>query len=332
MRKHVGTCAEEIRLSHFNRSQTTMRVWIGCSLYPRALLTLHTPIDSLDVRLTNDKHTCEISMAYAIDRERALCTIEDAERGLARREFFFVYQPKVRVQEGRLSGFESLLRWKHPSRGVLAPAAFLHLVEDSPLTGSFTDFILEEAVQTLVDWTAHGYDDFSLAVNLPASEVERPGLASDISTLLRPHSIDGSRLQIEITERIDPGSTDVLASAVESLRKSGISVALDDFGAGNWSLTILHRLGIDTLKLDRKFMREFQDNPNSKIVVEALVQLGQRLGIRVVVEGVETQAQFAWLSTIQHIDCQGFYISAPIEGGQIDKFVTKYRLINHAAH
>jgi EAL domain-containing protein (putative c-di-GMP-specific phosphodiesterase class I) len=256
------------------------------------------------------------------------CSIDDARRGLAKREFFFVYQPKLRMDEGKLSGFESLLRWNHPSRGVLAPASFIHLVEDSPLTGSFTDFIVAQAARTLADWSVRGYSTLSLAVNLPAAEIGRPGLASKLSALFGSHSVSTSRLQIELTESTDPGSIEKLTAAVESLQKSGISVAIDDFGAGCWSLAILHRLGVDTLKLDRRFMHGIQDNANSKVVVESLIALGQRLGKQVVIEGIETAEQFAWLKTIEHIDCQGYYISAPIAEEQIGELVARHGLVH----
>jgi EAL domain-containing protein (putative c-di-GMP-specific phosphodiesterase class I) len=265
-------------------------------------------------------------MEHAAAEVRKVHTIDDAARGLAGREFFFVYQPKLRLQEGRLSGFESLLRWRHPSYGVLTPDSFIDLVENSALTERFTDFVVTEAARTLADWTARGYETLSLAVNLPAREIGRPGLANTLSGLLGVRSIDTSRLQIELTEATDPGSIDVLVSAVESLKESGLSVAIDDFGAGCWSLTILHRLGVDTLKLDRQFMSDIQENANSKVVVETLVQLGQRLGKRVVIEGVETQAQFEWARTMGHVDCQGYYISAPIADEQIDRFVATHGL------
>ncbi|HEY2024691.1 EAL domain-containing protein [Paraburkholderia sp.] len=257
-----------------------------------------------------------------------LCTIDDAQRGLAKSEFFFVYQPKLRMAEGRLSGFESLLRWNHPSLGVLSPASFIHLVEDSPLTGSFTDFVVAQAARTLADWTARGYGRLSLAVNLPAAEIGRPGLASELSALCCSRSVETSRLQIELTETTDPGPIDKLASAVESLKESGISVAIDDFGAGCWSLAILHRLGVDTLKLDRGFMYRIQENANSKVVVESLIELGQRLGKRVVIEGIETAEQFAWVRTIEQIDCQGYYISAPVPQEQIGELVAMHGMIH----
>jgi EAL domain-containing protein (putative c-di-GMP-specific phosphodiesterase class I) len=267
-------------------------------------------------------------MEHIATDARTLCSIDDARRGLDAREFFFVYQPKLRIGEGRLSGFESLLRWNHPSRGVLTPSSFIHLVEDSPLTGSFTDFIVAQAARTLADWTMRGYDTLSLAVNLPAAEIARPGLAAQLATLLVSCSIDTSRLQIELTESTDPGSIETLASSIASLKERGVSVAIDDFGAGCWSLAILHRLGIDTLKLDRRFMSDSQDNDNSRVVVESLIELGQRLGKRVVIEGVETAEQFAWIKTIDQVDCQGYYISAPIVDEQIDKLVARHGLVH----
>ncbi|MGF6606599.1 EAL domain-containing protein (putative c-di-GMP-specific phosphodiesterase class I) [Paraburkholderia sp. WSM4175] len=114
--------------------------------------------------------------------------------------------------EGRLSGFESLLRWKNPSRGVLTPISFIDLVEDSPLTRSFTDFIVTEAVRTLANWTVRGYDTLSLAVNLPAAEIGRPGLANTLSTLLCNCSIDTSRLQIYISAPIADEQIDKLVA------------------------------------------------------------------------------------------------------------------------
>ncbi|SMG61196.1 EAL domain-containing protein [Paraburkholderia susongensis] len=256
------------------------------------------------------------------------CRIEDAEHGLTRKEFFFVYQPKLRLQEARLSGFECLLRWKHPSRGILMPASFINIVEDSPLTERFTDYIVTEAAEILANWTLRGYDTLSMAINLPAREIGRPEFAAQLAKLFDTRSIDSHRLQIELTETTNPGSIDALVTAIDALKASGFSVAIDDFGAGCWSLSLLHRLGVDTLKLDRKFMKDIQENSKSKVVVETLIQLAQRLGKQVVIEGVETEAQFAWLRTIAHVDCQGYYISAPIVGEQIDQLVAKHGLLH----
>ncbi|MBN3817155.1 EAL domain-containing protein [Paraburkholderia sp. Se-20369] len=252
----------------------------------------------------------------------------DADRGLSRKEFFLVFQPKMRMQAGVLSGFESLMRWRHPVRGILMPSSFITLAEDSPLVHRFTDFVLTEAASTLAQWAARGYDGLSLAVNLPAREITRSGLVRKMAAVLDAHAVNPARLQIELTETTDPGPLDTLAAAVTSIREMGVSVAVDDFGAGCWSLNILHHLSVDTLKLDRSFMLDIHKNEKSRVIVEALVQLGKCLGKRVVIEGVETEAQFAWAGTMGEVDCQGYYISEPVHGERVSELIGRYGVLN----
>ncbi|WP_174944459.1 EAL domain-containing protein [Burkholderia lata] len=249
--------------------------------------------------------------------------VDDAERGLARKEFFFVYQPKLRIETGLLSGFESLIRWHHPEHGVLMPAAFIHLVENSHLTSRFSDYAIVESVRVLASWAALGYGELSLSVNLPAREITRSEMAGRLAHVLDSYGVCAGNLQIELTESIDPGPIDALAAAVTSIRDLGVSVAIDDFGSGCWSLTKLHCLAVDTLKLDRSFMRDVHENPESRAMVETLVELGGRLKKKVVVEGVETRAQFEWLKAMAQIDCQGYYISEPIREEQMDGLIER---------
>ncbi|WP_423759340.1 EAL domain-containing protein [Burkholderia sp. NLJ2] len=249
--------------------------------------------------------------------------VDDAKLGLARKEFFFVYQPKLRLQAGLLSGFESLIRWHHPEHGVLMPAVFIDLVENSYLTSQFTDYVMTESARVLASWAALGYGGLSLSVNLPAREITRPGVEKRLSSILESYAVRAGNFQIELTESIDPGPIETLATAIASIRNMGVSVAIDDFGSGCWSLTKLHRLAVDTLKLDRSFMRDIHENIESKAMVETLVELGSRLKKRVVIEGVETEAQFDWLREMAQIDCQGYYISEPIREEQIDGLIER---------
>ncbi|WP_174947052.1 EAL domain-containing protein [Burkholderia lata] len=265
----------------------------------------------------------EIAVDGTAVRCRTGDLVEDAERGLVRKEFFFVYQPKLRVQTGLLSGFESLIRWHHPEHGMLMPAAFIDLVENSHLTCRFTDYVIEESVRVLASWAALGYGDLSLSVNLPAREITRPEMAGRLALVLDSYAVCAGNLQIELTESVDPGPIEALAAAVASIRDLGVSVAIDDFGSGCWSLTKLHCLAVDTLKLDRSFMRDVHENSESRTMVETLVELGTRLKKNVVVEGVETRAQFEWLKAMAQIDCQGYYISEPIREEQMDGLIER---------
>jgi EAL domain-containing protein (putative c-di-GMP-specific phosphodiesterase class I) len=253
--------------------------------------------------------------------------VNDAARGLDEKEFFFVFQPKLRLQPGLLSGFESLIRWRHPTYGVLMPSVFIELVENSPLTQRFTEFAIAESARVLASWTACGYGSLSLSINLPAQEIMRPGMVDELAVTLASRAVRTERLQIEITEANDPGPIDMFASAVTSVRNMGVSVAIDDFGAGCWSLIALHRLSIDTIKLDRSFIRDIPENPESRAVVEALISLGRRLGKQVVIEGIETEAQFAWLKTMTPVDCQGYYVSEPVQEAEISGLVAKHGVL-----
>ncbi|WP_174943580.1 EAL domain-containing protein [Burkholderia lata] len=266
-------------------------------------------------------------MSSMAARFNSLDIANDAERGLDRKEFFLVFQPKIQIQTGLLSGFESLLRWRHPEYGILMPSEFIDLVENSPLACRFTDFILIEAAKTLAGWAARGYDGLLLSINLPAQEITQHRMIKRLSAVLDEYAVRAERIQIEITESFVPGQLDKLEAAIASIREIGASVAIDDFGAGCWSLGMLHRLAVDTLKLDRSFIRDIHENSESRVIAETLVWLGKRLGKQVVVEGVETEAQYLWARTMTQIDCQGYYISEPVPEVQIHNLVAKHGVV-----
>jgi EAL domain-containing protein (putative c-di-GMP-specific phosphodiesterase class I) len=247
--------------------------------------------------------------------------VNDVERGLAQNEFFLVFQSKVRPQEGRLVGFEALIRWQHPRNGVLAPSSFISVLEDSKLTSRFTDLLLTRAVATLADWTSRGHDALTLAINLPAAELTRADLPGKLRGLLAARNLQAGCLQIELTGVVEPAQIDFLVDAIDAVRATGVSVALDDFGAGFTSLTLLHQLPVDILRIDRSYIANVPDDAESRFVLETLVRLGQRLGKQIVLKGVETEAQFHWARTLPMVDCQGYFISEPVREAQIEQLI-----------
>jgi EAL domain-containing protein (putative c-di-GMP-specific phosphodiesterase class I) len=253
--------------------------------------------------------------------------VEEAERGLNQKEFFLVFQPQLRMPDEKLSGFEALLRWRHPALGVLMPSSFIGVVENSRLSGRFTDFLLARAAETLADWAACNYAPLSLAINLPVRELVREDLPEKVVGLLASHAVDTAKLQIELTESTEPGPLIVLAAAIDSVRATGVRVAIDDFGAGYWSLSALHRLAVDVLKIDRSLINNIPESSQATIVLEALIRLGQRLGKQIVIEGIETAAQFAWTKAMSQVDCQGYYICRPVCAAQIDDLVREHGLV-----
>jgi EAL domain-containing protein (putative c-di-GMP-specific phosphodiesterase class I) len=145
--------------------------------------------------------------------------------------------------------------------------------------------------------------------------------------VLAAQAVDTAKLQIELTETTEPGPLDELVAAVDSVRATGVRVAIDDFGAGYWSLGLLHRLAVDVLKIDRCFISDIPANARSTVLLEALVRLGQLLGKQIVIEGIETEAQFVWAKSMAHVDCQGYYISMPVHAAQIDELVMQHGLV-----
>lgn len=247
--------------------------------------------------------------------------VADMERALARGEFFFLYQPRVLLPEAQICGFEALMRWRHPSDGVLEPSRFISVVEDSRLAGAFTDFLLAGASATLAQWKAQGHDFLTLAVNLSVSELSRPDLPSRLNQLLLDHQLAADRLTIELTGVVEPARLNFLENAINAVRATGVRVALDNFGAGFASLTLLHQLPVDILKMDRSLIRDVPDHGEARCILETLVRLGQRLGKHIVLEGVETESQYQWAREQPHVECQGFYLSKPLSGDRVEALI-----------
>jgi EAL domain-containing protein (putative c-di-GMP-specific phosphodiesterase class I) len=247
--------------------------------------------------------------------------LNDAERGLAEDEFFLVFQPTLRPQERRLTGFEALIRWQHPLSGVLEPSSFISVVEDSELSSRFTDWLLTRAAVTLANWISQGHDGLTLAINMPAAELTRADLPEKLRQLFNVRNLHANQLQIELTGVVEPAQLDFLSDAIDAVKATGISVALDDFGAGFTSLTLLHQLPVDILKIAGSYIARVPEDVESTTILETLIRLGQRLGKQIVLEGVETRAQFDWVQGIPHVDCQGYYISAPVGAGQLDRVI-----------
>lgn len=245
----------------------------------------------------------------------------DIERGLTRDEFFFVFHPRLGCAEGQISGFELLMRWCHPIVGILEPSAFISFVADSEFAGTFTDLLLSRASDVLANWKAHGYCSLTLSVNMSSLELTRADLPQKLAAVLSARDIDARCLQIELTDVVEPARLDLLADAINAVRATGVLVALDDFGAGLTSFTLLHQLPVDIVKIDQSLLRDVPGNPESKRILEALVRMGQRLGKKIVLEGVETAAQFEWARSLPEIECQGYYISRPITDLALDQLV-----------
>ena len=242
-------------------------------------------------------------------RQEALAQLalrSELSGAVGRDEFRLHYQPIVELTTGRTLGYEALLRWEHPTRGLLAPAAFLDVLEDSDADSPVAEWVLERACSDAATWT----DELFVSVNVSPRQLARPELARRVSDVLSRTGLAADRLWIEVTEDRPLDAHQDVAD-VQRLRALGVEVALDDFGTGYAGLTYLQRLPADTVKIDMVFVQQVEDDAVSRGIVSAVVGLADALGLRVVAEGVETEGQAEALRELGITCAQGYLWGRP---------------------
>ncbi|HEX5045864.1 MAG TPA: EAL domain-containing protein [Gammaproteobacteria bacterium] len=232
-------------------------------------------------------------------------------RALERREFSVQYQPKVDIRTGKIKGTEALLRWWNPEVGTVSPAQFIPVAEDSGLIVPIGKWVLETACEQNVAWQRRGLPKIVMSVNMSPRQFKDPALIDDIAAVLERTGMPPELLELEITESMIMHNVDLAAAKAEAIRNLGVRLAIDDFGTGYSSLSQLKRFPIDTLKVDRSFVRDIPDNAEDKAITEAIIALGKALGVTVVAEGVETLQQHEFLRANECDEMQGFYFSRP---------------------
>jgi EAL domain-containing protein (putative c-di-GMP-specific phosphodiesterase class I) len=258
-------------------------------------------------------------------RERAVeaMTVEqELQRGLERGELRLYYQPQVDLTSGRLMGAEALLRWEHPERGLLPPAAFLSVAEESGLIVDIGAWVVREACRRLSEWRRRGISkDLSLSVNLGARELTHPDIVATVLGAVRNAGIDPSSLCIEVTESTAIADRASGFRALTDLSMAGVRVAIDDFGTGYSSLDHLRKMPADVLKIDRSFVQGIAPDSSDTALVAAALALGRALSMDVVAEGIETEAQ---ASSLRELACpigQGYLFARPLPPEELDELL-----------
>jgi len=236
----------------------------------------------------------------------------DLRYALDRREFFLDYQPIVAPNDGRVRGFEALLRWRHPVRGLVSPAQFVPVVEENGLIETIGAWALGEACRRLRDWQQDFDDQLTMSVNVSAVQFTDGGLVDVVTRALAETGIAPASLKLELTETAVMADAESALAAFAQLKALGVRVSLDDFGTGYSSLSYLRRLPIDTLKIDRSFVSKLDCHNDKRQIVEVVMTLARVLGLDVVAEGVETEAELALLRAMGSDLVQGFYYYRPL--------------------
>lgn len=235
-------------------------------------------------------------------------------RAYGRHEFLLNYQPIVSLKTARVVGFEALIRWQHPERGLIAPSEFLPLAEETGLIVAIDQWALHTACQQMQQWHEQfpGFVPLTISVNLSTKHFSQPELVEQINQTLQMTGLAAQFLKLEITESTLMSNTEMATTTLKRLRSLGVQISMDDFGTGYSSLGYLHRLPIDTLKIDRSFVMDLeQTNENAKIT-QAIIMLARSLNLDVIAEGVETSAQLMLLKTMDCEHGQGYFFSKPL--------------------
>ncbi len=247
----------------------------------------------------------------------------DLQRALEQQEFILHYQPIVNLKTWKVTGFEALVRWQHPKRGMISPGEFISCMEETGLIVPVGIVVLKQACQQLHAWQQRGWTELTMSVNLSVRQFACSTLLADIDQVLTETGVNSAHLKLEITESAIMGNADVAIALTKELRSRHIQISIDDFGTGYSSLGYLHRFSVDNLKIDRSFVSQPQSENRNYHVVETIVALGKQLGLSVIAEGIETIQQFEWL---QHLGCefgQGYLFSRPIAATEIERIYLK---------
>lgn len=245
---------------------------------------------------------------------------------LQRNEFFIEYQPLIELPSS-VAGFEALLRWRHPTLGIIPPAAFIPMAEADGLMSEIGQWMLEEACREALSWPAH----YTLAVNLSPAEFLTPGFTDRVSQTLDMVGFPAERLELEITEGVLLERTTNNLDTLNTLNVLGIQISLDDFGTEYSSLSYLKNFPFDTIKIDRYFIKDLLQDTKSQAIVRSVISLAHGLDMRVTAEGVETAQQAAWLQQEGCDRLQGYCISPPLAAERLDEFIRQGGRIHSAA-
>ncbi len=277
----------------------------------------------------NGSHCYEVFDSDMHESAMALLKLEtDLHEALREDQFLLNYQPIVNLEGGWIEGFEALIRWRHPQRGLLQPGQFIAVAEETGIICDICWWVLEEACRQLRAWQRiypqeHG--PLSMSVNISGKLFAQPGMVDRLEGIIRLNDLEPSTLNLEITESGVMDHCEQALRALEHLRGLGIQLHLDDFGTGYSSLSYLQRFNYDTIKIDRSFVARMPQDEGSRSIVEALATLGRTMGMRVIAEGVENIEQYRILREMGCTEAQGYWFSHPVDSREVTPMLKEPR-------
>lgn len=321
----IATVSEPLEL-HGEKVQVGAS--IGIALYPNDGEDVHALMKHADIAMyaaktagRNTSRYFNANMTDAANRRNLLD--KHLREAIALNQLALFYQPKACLTSGSVQSVEALLRWHHPERGLIAPDEFIPLAEESNLIVDIGNWVLQQALAQVANWHSRGIK-LGVAVNLSARQLAYDGLVDHVRNLLQAFAIPASALELELTESSMMADIDRARQQLNLLKNLGVRIAIDDFGTGYSSLAHLRRLPVDVIKIDRSFVGKADRDANDAIVVKTILSLAQALGLDVVAEGVETEAQATLLREAGCQTAQGHLLSYPLPADELESWLANH--------
>jgi diguanylate cyclase (GGDEF)-like protein/PAS domain S-box-containing protein len=308
--------------------EVTVTASIGITIYPDDGSDADTLIKYADTAMYRAKEagrdafrffTAEMNAQSLarLDLENAL------RRAIDHEEFVLYFQPKVHINSGRISGAEALIRWKRPGHGMVSPALFIPILEETGLIVRVGNWVLNEACRKISEWGKSGIGPVHLSVNVSGIQFFVGGLEEEVLKAIKVHDIAPELLELELTESSLMSNAEETIDVLRNLKALGIQISIDDFGTGYSSLAYLKRFPIDKLKIDIAFVREVTSNPDDAAIVLAIINMAHSLKLQVIAEGVEKDVQLSYLRRHGCDEMQGYYFSRPVPEGEFELMLTE---------
>lgn len=307
---------------HIDSHELLLGVSIGIALFPDHAKELQILINDADIAVNQAKRLGgNTALFFAGDRRASnvdqLALETSLRKAIFRNEFIVYYQPKYDLALDRITGVEALVRWQHPTRGILAPKDFIPLAEETGLIASIGEMVLERAARQVHAWRDLGLGNLKVSVNLSAHQVRKGNLVEVVERVIFSSGLPPEQLELEITESQLMEDLETTVRMLQTLRKRGIGISLDDFGTGYSSLSYLKRFPINTVKIDQSFVRDLHKSDDDAAIVRAIIAMSHSLGIRVIAEGVESPVHLDFLRKTGCDEVQGFLIGRPVPENEL---------------
>jgi len=295
---------------------------VGISIFPEHGADGETLIKNADAAMYSAKDYGRDNFRFFTEdmnvQVAARLNLENSLRlALERKELFLQYQPQMEISSGRITGFEALLRWQSPELGLVPPKEFIPIAENSRLIMPIGEWVLRTACSQAKEWQDQGLPALPVAVNVSAAQFLNGGFRELIRKVLQETGLSPQYLELELTESLLLSNADATFSVLQELKAMGLKLAIDDFGTGYSSFSYLKHFPIGKLKIDQSFIRDVAIGPDDAAITAAIISMARTLNLKVIAEGVETEAQMSFLRAHQCDEIQGYYFSKPLSIGEV---------------